>query len=145
MSKQKQYQKAWVLKCQILGLCPSCGKKNERQTKFCNACNSKSLKWHKDTHEENRIKVYDAYGNKCACCGEDIWMFLNVDHINNDGSNHRLVVGGSLASKAGSYKMYRWIIDHNYPSDFQLLCFNCNQGKYRNGGVCPHKGTNAIQ
>lgn len=23
---------------------------------------------------------------------------------------------------------------------YQLLCFNCNCGRHRNGGVCPHKG-----
>ena len=26
--------------------------------------------------------------------------------------------------------------------DYQLLCCNCNQGKARNGGVCPHHAKN---
>ena len=31
--------------------------------------------------------------------------------------------------------------DHGWPKEgLQLLCCNCNQGKARNGGVCPHHG-----
>ncbi len=26
------------------------------------------------------------------------------------------------------------------PEGFQVLCWNCNLGKYYNGGVCPHRG-----
>jgi hypothetical protein len=32
-----------------------------------------------------------------------------------------------------------WIVRHDFPDDFQLLCANCNQGKKRGGGTCPHK------
>jgi hypothetical protein len=28
---------------------------------------------------------------------------------------------------------------HGYPEGFQVLCMNCNWGRYRNGGVCPHE------
>jgi hypothetical protein len=29
---------------------------------------------------------------------------------------------------------------NGFPKGFQTLCMNCNWGKYRNGGQCPHKG-----
>jgi len=80
-----------------------------------------------------RELVIEAYGGRCACCGENEVLFLEVDHINNDGRAHRKVIGRS--AKALVY----WLINHGFPDGFQLLCSNCNQGKKRNGGTCPHK------
>jgi len=76
--------------------------------------------------------VFDHYGNKCACCGESIKDFLSVDHVYNDGAEHRKEVG------SGS-KLYKWLIDNDFPDGFQLLCRNCNWGKHVNNGICPHK------
>jgi hypothetical protein len=28
---------------------------------------------------------------------------------------------------------------NDFPPGFQLLCSNCNHGRARNGGICPHK------
>jgi hypothetical protein len=84
--------------------------------------------------EENRNKVYAAYGNKCACCGITERMFLTVDHVNNDGCSERkkgLYTNGS--------QFYEWLVKHNFPKNYQLLCYNCNLGKARNKGVCPHQ------
>ncbi len=36
-----------------------------------------------------REKVFNHYGKKCACCGESIYEFLTIDHINNDGAKHK--------------------------------------------------------
>lgn len=77
------------------------------------------------------MKVMDGYGGPhCNCCGETRVAFLQVDHINNDGAKHR--------KEVCSGEFYRWIIKNNFPKDLQILCANCNWGKYRNGGVCPH-------
>lgn len=76
--------------------------------------------------------VFDHYGSKCSCCGESEQSFLSVDHKNNDGAQHRKKIGiGHI--------LYRWIIDNEFPTTLQLLCCNCNMGKHRNGGVCPHE------
>jgi hypothetical protein len=32
-------------------------------------------------------------------------------------------------------------VKQGFPDGFQTLCFNCNVGKYKNGGVCPHQST----
>lgn len=72
------------------------------------------------------------YGNQCACCGENQTMFLTIDHMDNDGAEHRKKIGiGHI--------FYRWLIDHDFPNNFQILCNNCNSGKHRNGGICPHE------
>jgi hypothetical protein len=30
-------------------------------------------------------------------------------------------------------------VKHNFPPGFRLLCSNCNFGRARNHGVCPHQ------
>lgn len=104
-----------------------------------------NLERHKESQRRNdkRIKdtVYNAYGGyKCACCGETEPMFLTVDHVNNDGAQHRRDVNNGI-KRGGGKKIYSWIIANNFPPDFQILCMQCNWGKARNGGVCPHKAS----
>jgi len=87
--------------------------------------------------EEQKMKVFNYYTNglmMCNCCGEKIIKFLAVDHINNDGYQHRQ---SELSLKGGN--MYRWLVKNNFPKGFQILCMNCNWGKHVNNGVCPHK------
>lgn len=75
-----------------------------------------------------RLKVIAHYGGKCVCCGESNWAFLEFDHINNDGNEHRKEVKQVTAS---------WIIANDYPDYLQLLCANCNKAKGLYG-KCPH-------
>ncbi len=75
--------------------------------------------------------VLTHYGARCVCCGEDEIAFLALDHKENDGADHRRKIGIG-------HVFYRWIIDNNYPSSIQVLCNNCNIGKHKNGGSCPH-------
>lgn len=78
-------------------------------------------------------EVFNKYGGyNCACCGETNKLLLNIDHINNDGKEHR------DKQKTG-YRLCIWIRKNNYPPIFQILCWNCNIGRSRNNGICPHK------
>jgi len=77
-----------------------------------------------------REEVISAYGEACACCGEHQIEFLAMDHINNDGKEHRKVVPPS--------EFYPWLKRNNYPKGYQVLCNNCNLAKARYG-ICPHK------
>lgn len=86
-----------------------------------------------------RQDLLAAYGGKCACCGERTPEFLDIDHIHNDGAKHRKEVGSGNV-------MHKWIRKNNYPSDLQILCANCNQGKYRSGtGECPHETARRLE
>ncbi len=80
-----------------------------------------------------RRLTISAYGGVCACCGESEPLFLELDHIQEDGRAHREQIGHS--AKALVY----WLLQHEFPDGFQVLCSNCNQGKKRNKGICPHK------
>jgi len=71
-------------------------------------------------------------GSYCKCCGEDNVFFLSLDHINNDGAEQRRSI-----SKTGKNLAW-WLQKRNWPSGFQILCFNCNCGRARNNTICPH-------
>ena len=57
-----------------------------------------------------------------------------IDHINNDGNKQRK--NGKYTG--GTANFYYWIKTNNYPTDLQVLCYNCNMAKaiYK---ICPHK------
>lgn len=75
-----------------------------------------------------------AYGGyRCVCCGETEPKFLTLDHTNGDGNAHRRLLG-----TMGGTKFYKDLRDRGWPTDLQVLCMNCNHGRYRNGGICPH-------
>lgn len=79
-----------------------------------------------------RVQALSVYGAACACCGEAQDEFLSIDHVNNDGAAHRR----SLKTRGAG--IWKWLRDQGYPRNFQTLCMNCNFGKHKNGGVCPH-------
>ena len=121
----------------------------------CQACKNKArAEWSKRNPEKERRRVkrerqkkrrrerarypalrqnlLAAYGGRCACCGETTPEFLTVDHINNDGREHR------RACAMARSKFYYWLEKKKFPKDnFQLLCMNCNTAKFRYG-ECPH-------
>ena len=79
-----------------------------------------------------RIHIINHYGNKCYCCGETEIKFLTIDHLNNNGYEFRKKGIRGLA-------IYRWIIKNDFPKDINIACFNCNCGRAKNNGICPHK------
>lgn len=77
--------------------------------------------------------IINNYGGKCSCCHNNIWQFLNIDHI--DGRNH---LPKNLQNKTG-IELYKWLLKNNCPKDeYQLLCQNCNSTK-GHSGFCPHQ------
>jgi hypothetical protein len=69
----------------------------------------------------------------CSCCGEKHEEFLSIDHINDDGADHR-----RMGIKSGC-ETYLWLVNNDFPAGFQVLCMNCNFAKGHNSGGCPHK------
>lgn len=81
-----------------------------------------------------KSQCFTHYGGnppKCACCGESQYEFLSIDHINNDGAKQRRELNGM--------NIYLWLIKHDFPEGYQVLCMNCQFGKRINDGVCPHE------
>ncbi len=82
-------------------------------------------------------KVFSHYGEFCICCNENNRIFLTIDHMENNGHEHRKEIRGNGLG----HNFYLWLIRNNFPNEFQTLCRNCNWGKFRNYGVCPHEET----
>ena len=92
----------------------------------------------RERKQKLRHEVISHYSDgkcNCACCGEDEFYFLSLDHINGGGHKHRRLLG-----KDG-INFYAWIKKIGYPEGYQILCMNCNWGKRMNpnGEICPHQ------
>lgn len=72
-------------------------------------------------YHEYRLKIIDHYTNGkncCEHCGIADQRVLTIDHINDDGAQHR--------KEIGQLTPIWWIVKNDYPPGFQILCFNCN-------------------
>ena len=109
---------------------------------LCSDCSSvltkaKTLAWCKPCSQNKasrlRLSVLDAYGGRiCSCCGETQLAFLSLDHVNDNGAEHRRALGGHV---------YEWLAKHDFPDKdaYRVLCRNCNWGRRVNNGICPHQ------
>jgi len=121
------------------GLCP-CGRPRDVADEYleCSFCRKSARRSHRKSATESKRIVFSKYSNGtmvCACCGDGHQLFLTIDHINGGGSRHRR----EISRGHGSLPFYRWLIRNGLPDGYQILCYNCNYGKWANGGVCPHK------
>ena len=103
----------------------------KEQRRYYKENREKCLDYQKTYYLKLRTKLFDGYGNKCVCCGETEPLFLELDHVHG---------GGAKEYKATNpANVYRRLIKENFPAGYQLLCSNCNRGRQRNGGTCPHQ------
>lgn len=139
MATAAQRQKKYRDRILSEGLCIYCKCPRDREGSYCTACCEVHIANNKKLKED----VINHYGGKCACCAETILVFLCIDHVNEDGAEHRRSIypqrpWGGRGNGASGTKMYGWLKSHGYPEGFQVLCFNCNSAKHILG-VCPHK------
>ena len=87
--------------------------------RFCKLCYQINKR---NQYIDLKLKVFEAYGNKCNFCSEDNIEYLTIDHINNDGAQHRKIIGTQI---------FPFLKRNNFPKDFQILCFNCNYLKHK--------------
>lgn len=110
------------------GLCTMCGKQQDASGLLCKNC----LLKRSGRHLSLKTKVMEAYGGSCVCCGDTFIGRLTIDHICNNGAEHRRELG----NKGGS-GFYQFLIKNNFPPDYQVLCSSCNLCKHTMG-YCPH-------
>ncbi len=84
-------------------------------------------------------QLYEIHKNTqliCSCCPTDSESqqhseFMTIDHINNDGAEHRNSPG--VKSSITNY-----LFSHGFNfKDYQLMCYNCNSA-IGHFGYCPH-------
>src|SRR3990167_695336 len=81
-----------------------------------------------------RFKILSKLGNQCAKCGINDERLLQIDHINNDGANHRKEFipikwhNNKRKREPSNVDYYKKIIESINKNEcrFQLLCANCN-------------------
>jgi hypothetical protein len=88
-------------------------------------------------YRENRMTLFrirkavlEAYGNKCACCGEVDEAALCIDHADRSGKEHR--------ARRKQWGILRDIISEGFPEKYRLLCWTCN-AVTRFGKPCFHE------
>ena len=96
----------------------------------------RSNAWDRRRNQEIKLQLISGYGGKCVCCGESNPVFLTLEHKNHDGQEHRKSLGGSKHS--GGMKIYKDVINRGFPSEYTILCMNCNFAE-KDGRLCPHK------
>jgi len=90
-------------------------------------------------HHRNKIKILEMYGKQCVYCGETKYECLVVDHIKDNGAEHRKSKDFKRLSVGG---MYGYLAMTEYKPDlYQILCHNCNAmkqyyGVKPNGNKC---------
>jgi 5-methylcytosine-specific restriction endonuclease McrA len=85
--------------------------------------------------EKVRTEVLAHYGGKCACCGENEYEFLTLDHIIPVRHRELAKTGQPILS---AHRLVLWLRKNDYPEGFQVLCYNCNHAKGLEG-ECPHR------
>jgi hypothetical protein len=78
-------------------------------------------------------RVFAHYGTVCACPGCGATENLTIDHVDGDGTAHRIELFGT--PRCAGYHFYRWLIRQGFPDGYQTLCQPCNQSK-RHGSAC---------
>jgi len=116
-----------------LGLCRLCPRPIDPGVGLCETHRVQARERSKKDREEFKKLIYDHYGGECACCGETEIRFMTVDHVENDGADHRRKLFGKNTGT-----VHRWLVKNKFPPGFQMLCFNCNAAK-QFFGQCPHK------
>ena len=122
--------------------CKACGRETQRRYRQKNPerARERSRRWHEENRDraaaygrrwvqENpdrarelprlrrerlRTAVFDHYGQACACCGTA--ENLSIDHVNGDGTEHRMELFGSSNVSTG---MYLWLIRNGFPAGFR--------------------------
>lgn len=77
------------------------------------------------------LEHYSDGGPTCAHCGDGIYEFLCLDHVNGDGGERRRALGKATEA------YYRWVIRNGFPDGYRILCHNCNSALGVHGTAPP--------
>jgi hypothetical protein len=122
--------------------CPQCGltkpighfylQRAESVHAWCKVCNTEHRK---ARFRQDRLAALMHYSNgdiRCICCGERNIEFLGLDHIKDDGAEHRRQIGQVR------HTIYSWLRKTGYTyADLVVACHNCNMARSMYG-KCPH-------
>lgn len=123
----------WCGRKRLVGLsrCKDCRENGRKSRERCRERRSTNAK---ERRARYRARVFSAYENQCACCGQKTPEFLEIDHIGGWGTKHRDRQGRRVSGMA----LYLFLIREDFPKGFRLLCGNCHSA-ISYCGYCPHQ------
>lgn len=79
----------------------------------------KQQEYNRERLRRIKLQVLSAYSKNLSCnrCGFKDIRALTIDHIKGNGAEHR--------RKLRHHNFYDWLIKHNFPKGYQVLCMNC--------------------
>jgi hypothetical protein len=95
-------------------------------------------KYRRKRHIKDRLSVMLHYGGSPPHCanpfGQHVEPYtddraLSIDHIEGGGHRHKKLLR--------RVDLYRWLVENNFPSGFQVLCMNCQFIKMKVRGEKP--------
>ena len=122
------------------GLCIQCGGPQSSTCKgLCDKHRDIQYRAQSKHHGNRKLRVMTYYCGgyphcQCPGCGVSYLGFLQIDHVNGDGREHRKQLGTRK-----SVSLTSWLEENGLPSGFQVLCANCNGAKGRKE-KCPMHG-----
>lgn len=109
--------------------CRECWGKREQDRRDRLAITTRGSNW--DWSQSWKMEVFKHYSSgtpHCSCCGNTYMAHLTIDHTNQDGASRR-----RDGEPRGGSSLWKWLKDNNYPTDFRVLCMNCNRTVYHYG------------
>lgn len=105
----------------LFGKCRPCKNRAQREQRMVDP--ERHKRDSRESHYVARRRFFEMYGWKCRCCGTTFETVLQMDHVQNDGNEHR--------KTTGTTQCYRDACREHRPDRFQTLCRNCNWAKGR--------------
>ena len=104
-------------------------------------CSQQKSEYNRQYHLKIKEKIINHYSKgtmTCCCdgCTENQIEFLTIDHEDDNGAEHRRIIG------IGGHNTLLWLIRNNYPIGYRVLCWNCNSARSigtNANGICPHE------
>ena len=82
--------------------------------------------WHSEDHKQRlkalKIEVFTHYCKstpKCMCCNESEIDFQTIEHVRGKKNYPH-------DPRKGGNKLIAWLKNNNYPTGYEVLCYNCN-------------------
>lgn len=123
--RSRGYQRKFLNRGKENNMCRLCAvRKPDEGLKSCTKCRTRI----RDRKKVVKKEVFAHYGGRCVFCMESDLRHLTIDHIDGNGAEHRreMQPGGRFCGDT----IYSWLKRNDWPTGYQILCWNCNTAKY---------------
>jgi hypothetical protein len=113
-------------------------RRRKRDAENADRIREQRRKWNRAYTARIRKAVFDHYGWSCAQC--EATDRLSIDHVNEDGYEHRKELFGERGgNRGGAFRFYGWLVKNDFPDGFQTLCIPCNTRKQNKARAAARK------